>query len=148
MAKPPVPIPPFVDEQYAALLEHEAAGIPRAELERLAGRSRQTIWRSMGKKEGSLRAAFRIRAAINEHYKEERLPPPVVPVRDSVDYEWFRAGIALRTLNPELFDRAVTQVRALLREEEALAQLKSLSHSTESEGAPSIGGWVGTKRSR
>lgn len=94
------------------MLRQAAAGVPQKELAAAGAQTRQTLWRNLTKHEGSVRAVFRIRAAV-EKSTGVTLPPPVVSIRDDVDHSWCVSGMLLRDLDPDTFAVVMSKVRAI-----------------------------------
>lgn len=141
-------VPPLVTDRYAALLRAKKESLEDKDLEDAAAVTRMTFWRgsapdqSRGKR--TLGGAYALRYAIKALTGED-LPPPVVPIEDQLDYEWYLLGQRLKAAEGDHFYQAMTNAERELHIAESMSKLASLTHPTESAADDIPPRWTGTK---
>ncbi len=124
--------------EYGEILKDAAARykIPSADLEKLMGRSRQTVWRATEPDKASLKGAYDLRNALVVLTKED-LPPPVVPIVIADDYRWYKLGQRLQNADFERFKGVLAEIEkivdAIAQDQSGMSNLASLGHPSASE---------------
>lgn len=140
----------LIQESWVKEFNAHAKGIGRDALAKRAGYdSRQSVWRAL---KGDLRAALNVAGALQELRDEAGIPgtvpPPVVPVADAFDYDWYVIGQQIRDLSEDDRAAVLERLKKIISGAEALRNLEGSRALSTSDQHANSRGWERRKPRR